>query len=51
MFSSRIFWTAAIGYLLVAACAAWVFGHFAAGDAAVGDAAQKEWLNGFGRPR
>jgi two-component system, OmpR family, phosphate regulon sensor histidine kinase PhoR len=29
MFSSRIFWTAAIGYLVVAALAAWGFGHLA----------------------
>jgi two-component system, OmpR family, phosphate regulon sensor histidine kinase PhoR len=47
MFSSRIFWTAAIGYLLVAACAAWVFGRVAAGTAGAGDASQKdiaEWI-------
>src|SRR5580704_2320795 len=29
MFSSRIFWTAAVGYLLVAACAAWGFARVA----------------------
>jgi two-component system, OmpR family, phosphate regulon sensor histidine kinase PhoR len=29
MFSSRIFWTAATGYLVLAAAAAWGFGHLA----------------------
>src|SRR5580704_18710439 len=30
MFSSRIFWTAAVGYLVMAACAAWGFAQLAA---------------------
>jgi len=30
MFSSRIFWTAAVGYLVMAACAAWGFTQLAA---------------------
>jgi len=34
MFSSRIFWTAVVGYLLVAASAAWGFGRLAAADPA-----------------
>ena len=34
MFSSRIFWTAVVGYLLVASCAAWGFGHLAEADSA-----------------
>ena len=38
MFSSRIFWTAAVGYLILAACAAWGFVQLAAkeGDSGSG---------------
>ncbi len=32
MFSSRIFWTAAVGYLVMAACAAWGFAQLAANE-------------------
>jgi two-component system phosphate regulon sensor histidine kinase PhoR len=40
MFSSRIFWTAAVGYLIVAACAAWGFGRLAAAESAGSEPAQ-----------
>lgn len=46
MFSSRIFWTAVAGYLVVAALAAWGFGRLAAsgnGAAASGDS-QVHWI-------
>ncbi len=40
MFSSRIFWTAAVGYLIVAGCAAWGFGRLAAAESAGSGSAQ-----------